>query len=32
MSLLLAMTGRAAGMSELTGDGAAALGQRITSA
>ena len=30
MSLLLAMTGRAAGMDELTGDGAAALGQRMT--
>jgi uncharacterized protein (TIGR03083 family) len=32
MSLLLAMTGRAAGMGELTGDGAAALRQRITAA
>jgi uncharacterized protein (TIGR03083 family) len=30
MSLLLAMTGRYAGMAELTGPGAAALGQRIT--
>ena len=32
MSLLLAMTGRAAGMSELTGDGAAALRERIATA
>ncbi len=30
MSLLLAMTGRAAGLRELTGDGAATLGRRIT--
>ena len=30
MSLLLAMTGRAAGMKDLTGDGAAALGHGIT--
>lgn len=30
LSLLLAMTGRAAGMSELSGEGAATLGQRIT--
>jgi hypothetical protein len=29
LSLLLAMTGRAAGMSELTGDGAATLGRRL---
>jgi uncharacterized protein (TIGR03083 family) len=30
LSLLLAMTGRAAGMSELTGDGVPTLGQRLT--
>jgi uncharacterized protein (TIGR03083 family) len=30
MSLLLAMTGRAAGLDGLSGDGAAALGQRLT--
>ena len=30
LSLLLAMTGRAAGISELSGDGAATLGHRIT--
>jgi uncharacterized protein (TIGR03083 family) len=30
MSLLLAMTGRAAGLDGLTGDGAAALGQHLT--
>jgi hypothetical protein len=28
--LLLAMTGRAAGLDELSGDGAALLGQRVT--
>jgi uncharacterized protein (TIGR03083 family) len=30
LSLLLAMTGRAAGLDELSGDGAALLGQRVT--
>lgn len=32
MSLLLAMTGRAAGLDGLSGEGAAALGQRLTAA
>jgi uncharacterized protein (TIGR03083 family) len=32
MSLLLAMTGRPAGMDDLSGDGATQLGQRVTSA
>ena len=30
LSLLLAMTGRAAGLDELSGDGAGLLGQRLT--